>query len=327
MKIGILGLGLMAEMMAATLVKMDDVDCYAVASRSLKKANSFKEKYNFKKAYGSYDELINDCEVDLVYIATPHSNHYEEMKQCLNAGKPVLCEKAFCTSAEQAKEIFELAKKKNLLVAEALWTRYLPSRRILQEVINSGIIGKPSVLNASLCYKISHIHRIVDPNLAGGALLDVGVYPLNFAIMAFGDDIESITAKATFTDTGVDKSNAVILTYKDGKVASLFSSMEGPSNRLGHIVCTEGYLQATNINNIEKIEVFDINHKLIKAYEIPAQISGYEYEIRACIQAIKEGKIECEEMPHADSLFMMEIYDEVRRQIDLKYPWEMVRKL
>ncbi|MFI3284249.1 MAG: Gfo/Idh/MocA family oxidoreductase, partial [Erysipelotrichaceae bacterium] len=292
MKVGIIGLGIMANTMAETLVKMKEVECHAVASRNIEKANAFKEKHGFTKAYGSYQELFDDEEIELVYIATPHSNHYEEMMACLHANKAVLCEKAFTVNAKQAKEVCALAKEKNILVAEAIWTRYMPSRKLLDKVIASGIIGTPSVLNANLCYKISHIDRITDPQLAGGALLDVGVYPLNFASMVFGNDIKALHAHASFTDTNVDSTNTITLIYNDNRVASLFSSMQGGSNRMGHIVGDKGYINVTNINNIEKIEVFDLDHHLVESYDVSNEISGYEHQVLSCIKAMEQGKYE-----------------------------------
>ena len=155
MKIGILGAGGIAVQMAKTVAGMKDVENYAVAARSLERAQAFAEKYGFSKAYGSYEEMLADPLVDLVYIATPHSHHYLHAKMCLEAGKNVLCEKAFTVNADQARKLFTLAKEKNLLITEAIWTRYMPSRKMIDDIISSGVIGEVTAVTANLNYAIS----------------------------------------------------------------------------------------------------------------------------------------------------------------------------
>ena len=169
MKIGILGCGVMAETFADTLRQMGEVECCAAASRTLKRAEEFAGKYGFKKAYGSYEELCADPEVELIYIATPHSSHFDNMKLCIRHKKPVLCEKSFTVNAREAEQIREYAEQEQVFVAEAIWTRYMPSRNMIQEIIDSGIIGDISVLTANLSYPISHKERIMRPELAGGS--------------------------------------------------------------------------------------------------------------------------------------------------------------
>ena len=145
----------MAETFARTLIQMEEAECYAVASRSLSRAEAFAREYGFTKAYGSYEALCEDPEVELVYIATPHSCHYENMELCIRHKKPVLCEKAFTMNAGEARKIMELAEQEQVFAAEAIWTRYMPSRQMIREVVDSGIIGKVSVLTANLSYPIS----------------------------------------------------------------------------------------------------------------------------------------------------------------------------
>lgn len=237
--IAILGAGRIAGTMADTLNGMKEKDerfcCYAVAARELERAEAFAKANGFEKAYGSYEEMLSDEKVDLVYIATPHSHHYEHMKLCLEHGKHVLCEKAFTVNAGQAEQILALAKEKRLLVTEAIWTRYMPMRDMINEVLASGVIGKPFMLTANLCYKINQKERLIRPELAGGALLDVGIYPLNFAGMAFGDDIEKVESSVQMTDTGVDAQENMTLHYRDGRMAALTASMNGLGDRRGMI--------------------------------------------------------------------------------------------
>ena len=191
MNIAILGIGHIAEKMAAAISGLDDnYKPYAAASRSIENATRFAKKWRFEKSYGSYKDLLDDENIDLVYIATPHSFHYEQALMCLNAGKNILVEKAFTANYFQAKEILDISKTKKLLAAEAIWTRYMPSRYILNELIESRIIGDAISVTASLCYPIENIKRLRDPSLAGGTLLDLGIYPLNFSSMIFGNKIK-----------------------------------------------------------------------------------------------------------------------------------------
>ena len=320
--IGIIGSGNIAGVMADTIKRMKNVRLYAVASRSKVKADVFAEKYGCKKAYGSYEELASDSKVDLVYIATPHSEHYENAKLCLLNGKPVLCEKAFTANAAQAKELIRISQERRVLLAEAIWTRYMPMLATIREVLGSGIIGEPKTLTANLGYLIERVARLQEPALAGGALLDVGVYTMNFASMIFGDDIETIESSCTYTKTGVDEQNSITIYYKDGRMAVLNSSMISLSDRKGIIYGTKGFAIIENINNYESITVFDPRYKEIASYKRPRQISGYEYEVEACIKALENGEIECGEMPHSEIIRMMEIMDGLRAKWGIVYPFE-----
>ncbi len=321
-KMGILGAGNIASLMAATMRELDSVECYAVGARDYDRAEAFAKKYGFVKAFGSYDELVKDPEVELIYIATPHSFHYEHIKLCLENGKHVLCEKAFTINEKQAAEVFAMARQKGLLLTEAIWTRYMPMRKRLDDVLESKVIGKPYMLTANLGYVVSDKERIVNPQLGGGALLDLGVYTLNFASMVFGDDVEKITGTAVKNDAGMDMQNSMTLTYKDGKMAVLNSTAMGLSDRKGTIYGDKGFIEVLNINNCEEIRVYDLKRNLVAAYDRPEQISGYEYEVEACVYAIRRGETECRQMPHEESLCMMRWMDELRRQWGVTFPME-----
>ena len=294
-----------------------------MASRQQVHADVFAGKYGCKKAYGSYADLVADKKVDLIYVATPHSEHYENVKMCLEAGKPVLCEKAFTLNAAQAEELVRIAAEHKVFLAEAMWTRYMPMLTTIREVIGSGIIGEPKTLTANLGYVIGSKERLTNLALGGGALLDVGVYTINFALMIFGHNISKIASCCTFTETGVDEQNAICLQYYDGKVANLNSSMVSLSDRQGIIYGTKGFAVVENINNFESIAVYDRQYKKVASYKCPKQISGYEYEVAACIDAIKCGLIECAQMPHSETLRVMRIMDEIRSQWGMKYPCEV----
>ena len=322
LKMAILGAGGIASTMAGTISRMEQVECYAVGSRSMEKAQAFAQKFGFQKAYGSYEELVKDEEVELVYIATPHSEHYENARLCIRHKKPVLCEKAFTANAKQAKELLDYAKKEKVFITEAMWVRYLPMLQTIRAELADDVIGTPTMLTANLGYLISEVPRLQRPDLAGGALLDVGVYPINFARMIFGDRIVKISSACTYTDSGVDEQDSITLIYEDGRVAQLAASMLGLSDRRGTIYGTKGFMVIENINNFESLTVYDTGYRPVKKIERPEQISGYEYEVEACICALSEGKLECEEMPHSETLRVMELMDALREEWGVKFPFE-----
>lgn len=322
MKMGILGPGGIARKMADTVAGMKDVRIAAVGSRSAERARKFADEYGIEKAYGSYEELVSDEELDLIYVATPHSEHYEHVRLCLEHGKNVLCEKAFTLNAAQAKEVFSLAEEKGLLLTEAIWTRYMPSRKLIREVIESGAIGVPTSLTANLGYVLTGIDRLTDPALGGGALLDLGVYTINFAMMVFGDDYDAVQSTAHFNQKGADMSNSITLTWKDGRIAVLHSSAMAHTDRRGIVYGDKGYLEVANINNCEEIRVYDLDYRLVRTIPVPKQITGYEYEVEACMQALQEGATECPQMPHRTSIRVLELMDEIRHQWNYRFPCE-----
>ena len=322
MNIAFLGAGRIAHVLAKTMVQMEDVTLYAVAARDLDRAESFAAEYGFARAYGSYEEMLSDPAVELVYIATPHSHHFEHMKLCIDHGKAVLCEKSFTLNASQARQIAALAREKGVYVAEAIWTRYMPSRRIINEVLSSGVIGNISTLTCNLSYPVTYKPRIVRPELAGGALLDVGIYGLNFALMHFGDDILRTDSSVRFTDTGVDAMETITLHYRDGKMAVITAGVLARGDRKGIFYGDKGYIIVENINNPQSISVYNLTDELVEKITVPAQISGYEYEIREAIARIREGHIESASMPLDTTIAVMERMGNLRKDWGLVYPME-----
>ena len=326
MKTAILGAGNIAKSMAAALRGLqkrgENVEPYAVGARELSRAEAFAREQGFEKAYGSYEELVSDPEVDLVYVATPHSMHCEHTRLALEHGKNVLCEKAFTMNAGQAEEVIALAEKKGLLLAEAIWPRYMPSRQMILDLIDSGVIGTVTSLSANLGYPLTHVERMVRPELCGGALLDLGVYPLNFASMAFPGEIRDVASACVKWETGVDAQNSFTLTFEDGRMAVLYSSMLVQSDRLGVINGDKGYMEVQNINNPEEIRIFDLQRNCIRTIPVPEQINGYEYEVLACREALEKGWTECPQMPHAETLRMMKVMDGLRKSWGVIYPME-----
>lgn len=325
MKLAVLGPGRIADKVAQTFAHLPEIECYAVASRNLERAQAFAEKFGFQKAYGSYEEMLSDPQVELVYITTPHSHHYEQMLLCLNHGKHVLCEKAFTINASQARQVFQLAKEKGLYAAEAIWTRYMPSRKIIQDVLDSGVIGDIRVVTANLSYNVAYKSRLVDPALAGGALLDVGIYGLNFALMHLGTDLEQVASTVQMTSTGVDGMESITLFFKGGRMAVLNHSMYVRSDRKGIFHGDKGYIVVENINNPQSVSVYDSDDQLLAFYEVPPQVNGYEYEFQEAVRCIQAGKTESGSMPAAESIRMMDLMDTLRAQWGLKYPQEIIR--
>lgn len=322
MKFAILAAGNIAGCMAEAVSGIDGVRKYAVASRDLGRAQAFAGRWGFERAYGSYEEMLCDPQVELVYVASPHSHHYEHARMCLLHGKHVLVEKAFTVNAGQAQELMELAQERGLLLTEAIWTRYMPSRKMIDEVVESGMIGKVTSLTANLGYVLPHIERMQKPELAGGALLDLGVYPINFALMVFHEEVEHVTSAAVMSPAGVDWINSITLTFRDGRMAVLHSNMLAQTDRQGVIFGDKGYIEVQNINNCEEIRVFDLERNMTARYSVPEQINGYEYEVISCQRALENGAVECEEMPHSETLRVMKLMDEIRRQWGMRYPCE-----
>ena len=322
MNIAFLGAGRIAHVLAKTMVQMNDVTLCAVAARDLSRAEAFATEYGFAKAYGSYEEMLLDPAVELVYIATPHSHHAQHMKLCIAHGKNVLCEKSFTLNAAQAREVAALAKEKGVFVAEAIWTRYMPSRQLINDLLASGILGKVSTLTCNLSYPVTYKERIVRPELAGGALLDVGIYGLNFSLMHFGDDILRTDSSVAFTDTGVDAQETITLHYRDGRMAVITAGVLARGDRKGIFYGDKGYAIVENINNPQSISVFDLTDTLVKKIEVPAQISGYEYEIREAMARIREGHTEAASMPLSETIAVMERMDALRKSWGLIYPME-----
>ena len=322
LRVGIIGAGWIAEKAAITLNGLTDCEAYAIASRSMEKADAFAETWKMRKAYGSYAELIADPSVDLVYVATPHSHHYDVTRDALLAGKPCLVEKAFMANYRQAKEIVDLSREREVFLAEAIWTRYQPVVGMVRDLISSGRIGTPRLVTATLGYSMGDKPRIMRADLCGGALLDLGVYALNFVRMFFDADIASITSQCVKSQTGMDLTNAMTLVLSDGVLCNLQSSAACVGDNIGVIAGTDGNLIIDNINNPQKITVNTHDRVFVEDIPVPQQITGYEYQFIACRQALIDGLLEPREMPLEETLYIMELMDSFRRQWDVRYPMD-----
>ena len=322
LRVGIIGTGWIAEKAAITLNGLKECEAYAVGSRTREKAEAFAQQWSIAKAYGSYDELIADPDVDLVYIGTPHSHHFDVTKAALLAGKPCLVEKAFMANARQTKEIIDLAHERRVFLAEAIWTRYQPAVGIIRDLLDSGRIGTPRLVTATLGYSMGEKPRIMRPDLCGGALLDLGVYALNFARMFFPADIVNMESLCVKSLTGMDLTNAISLVLSDGMLCNLQSSAACVGDNIGVIAGTEGNLIIDNINNPQKITVNGPDRTYVETILVPQQITGYEYQFLSCRQALIDGILEPREMPHEETLYIMQLMDSLRRKWGVCYPMD-----
>ena len=300
-KVGIVGAGWIAEKAAITLNGLEGFRPYAIGSRSLEKAQAFAAQWDIERAYGSYSKVIDDPEVDLLYVATPHSHHFDVTKEALEKGKPCLVEKAFMANKAQAQVIVDLARRRKVFLAEAIWTRYQPAG-----------------------YSMGQKERIFRPDLCGGALLDLGVYCLNFVRMFCDAPIVSINSQCVKTDTGMDLSNAISLVLADGILANVQSSAACVGDNIGVIAGTEGNLIIDNVNNPQRITVNGPDRVYVETILVPKQITGYEYQFVACRDALAAGLTEPPQMPLDETLYIMELMDGLRQEWDVRYPMDEI---
>ncbi len=309
MKIGILGCGSIAEKIAQTINMMDkNYELYAVASRDIMKALVFKKKYNSEKAYGSYLDLVKDNEVDLVYIATINSLHYEHMRLCLEHNKNVICEKPFTLNYSEALEIINLAKTKNLYISEALWTSYMPFNNKLLEILkNEKIKSFYGVFNCNVIDK----ERVKNSTLGGGALLDLGVYPISFALRCFGFSFKNIYINNMYySDSFIDVHTDISLVYDDFEARCVCNCVKD-FNTYVKIETENLDIFIDSTNNPTTIKITNIDNMLSKTIDVKAKYTGYEYEFIDAYNAIHDGLKESRQWSTYKTLELMHILDQI----------------
>ncbi len=321
MKVSIIGTGHIAHSMARAVKLTEDAELYAAASRTMEAAEKFAKEFDIPKAYGSYDELIEDPEVELAYVATIHPLHYELSKKLLERGKSVLCEKPICLNRAQAEDLFKTAREHNAFICEAVWTRFFPWAREIKEIISSGVIGSPVMLQSNFGSKKTGSVWIHDPKLGGGALLDLGIYNVTAASMLLGDDFEIEYSAGALSDEGVDNHSLTVIRYKNGVTGTLMCCTDMCTDSKITLMCENGIIEIAGPSNWKSAKVYNEKKELIRKIA-PKFESGYVYELEACIKAINDGKIECAEMPHNESLFVLGVMDEMRVRWGMKYPGE-----
>ncbi len=322
LRVGIVGAGRIAAVAAKTLNAMQECEAYAIGSRSKEKAEAFAAEWHMKKAYGSYSELIADADVDLLYIATPHSHHYDVTREALLAGKPCLVEKTFMANYREARAIVDLARERKVFLAEAIWTRYQPAVQIVKQLIDDGRIGDLQLITATLCYPISQKPRILNPDLCGGALLDLGIYCLHFARMFCPSEVVGIEGRCVKSETGVDQTNTILLTMQNGVVANMQSSVMCVGDNRGVLSGSKATIVIDDINNPQRITLNTREQQAVEDIRVPQQITGYEYEFLACRQALLDGLLEPREIPLEETLYLMEMMDQLRKQWNVRYPMD-----
>ena len=318
---GILSTGVIASNFAATAKKMGDVEILAVASRTKESADAFADDYGIARRYDSYEALAADPDVDIVYVATPHSRHFEDMKLLLEHGKHILCEKSFTSDAAQAQEIFDLAKEKGLFVMEAFWTKCIPVYRDVQRVLASGAIGEIRTVTAQYGYTTARMARKFDAQLAGGTLLDIGVYAIGFACMMLGYTYDAIHSSLVMNDQGTDATDAIIL-KKGAAVAQLTTTIGAAMPVFGAVYGTKGRIEILEFKNPPYVTVC-IDGQEPQVIERPFEVNGYEYEIREAQDCLRAGRLLSDVIPPEHTLGVMRIMDAVRVQNDLRFPFEV----
>lgn len=320
---GILGTGGIAHLQTADLLG-NGFTVTAVGSRTQESADAFAAEFGLPAAHGSYEALVADPDVDAIYVSTPHAFHAAAATLALNAGKHVLVEKSFTINAAQARAVVELAAEKRLVVLEAMWTRFLPHMARIREIIASGTIGEVRTLLADHNQNLPKdpAHRLNDPALGGGALLDLGIYPVSFAHDLFGVPA-TIQANAAKTATGVDRQTAIVLGYADGQQAVLHTALDtlGPNRAV--VLGTEGRIEIDPVwYTPTPFTVFDDSGRVVEQFDQPVSDRGMQYQAWELERLVAAGLLEGHILPASESVQIMETLDEVRRQIGLAYPGE-----
>ena len=321
---GIIGTGFIAGKFAEALRFLPEAELVAVGSRAPDTAKKFGRAFGIPRQPNSYDELASDPDVDVVYIATPHPFHMENTILCLKAGKAVLCEKPFAVNTSQAQQMVEVARTEKLFLMEAMWTRFLPIIAKVRESLGRGLIGPVRFLQADFGFKGSKNPkgRLLNPELAGGALLDVGVYTIALASMVFGMPPMKITSTANIAQTGVDEQSAMLLSYRDGQSAVLSCSIRTQTSQQAVIAGTKGMIRIHSPFWSATTATISIEGKKDKTVKIPHECNGFEYEAREVMQCLQAGKLQSDIMPLDESLSIVKTMDEIRAQWGLKYPME-----
>ena len=322
LRVGIIATGWIAEKAAYTIQRLEGVTCEAVASRTLSKAEAFARKWGIPHAYGSYSELLDAEDIDLVYVGTPHSHHFDVTMEAIQKGQPCLVEKAFMANYEQSIAIVKAAREKKVFLAEAIWTRYQPVVKTIREIIKSGRLGELRLLTGSIGYSMGDKPRIMRADLCGGALLDLGVYGINFVRMFCDAKIEQMESQCMKSDTGMDLTNTISWRMEGGIMANIQSSACCVNDNQGTICGTEGYLIVDNINNPQSVKIYKRDRIFVEEIKVPQQITGYEYQFLACKDAINNGLTETPYMPLDETLYIMKLMDDLRFKWGVHYPMD-----
>lgn len=313
---GILATGVIARKFATTINNMNnETQIVACGSRNIEHAKAFAEEFSIPKYYDSYEALVQDEEVDAIYIATPNSMHFENMKMCIEAGKHVLCEKPLTTNAEDAKKAFALANEKGVFLMEAFWISMLPMHLKIAQMIADGVIGEVRHIRADYGFTVQGARRDrkFDASLGGGALLDIGIYNIGFVSMTLGYKPVNIQSKVHLSEFGTDDFETMIFEYENGTTASMTVTIGMKMEKEGVIYGTKGSIRLPDFQMAKKMYV-DIYNGTTEEIDMPFEINGFEYQIREVMKCIENGKISSSIQTPENSIAVMQIMDSLRKQ-------------
>jgi predicted dehydrogenase len=318
---GILAPGKMSAKFTEGLKLLENVELYAVGSRDLERAKQFAEEFGFKKYYGSYEELAMDSEVDVIYIASPHSHHLEHTLLCLKNKKAVLCEKAFALNSREVEEMINEASEQKIFLMEALWPPFQPIYRKTKEILLGGEPGKIIHLNGRFSFQAPYnpTDRKFNLELGGGSLLDIGIYPVIDALYFIGVPTEVI-AKASYSETGSEDSISIVLGYDDGRMATLYSSFRTAGGIGCDILCENGNLLFSRERDMSQRLNVALNGKENKEYSLLPDGMGYQFEAMEVMKCLDDGKLQSDVVPHSFSLNLINTLDRIRKAAGIVFP-------
>ena len=322
-KWGILAPGNIANKFAQGLASIPNAVLYAVGSRDLARAQNFADKHGFQKAYGSYEELAADPDVDIIYVAPPHPQHAEAAALCLNNKKAVICEKPFAANAAQASKMIECARRNNVFLMEAMWTRFLPSICKVRELIAAGAIGGVRHVSADFCFRagVDPNGRLFAPAAAGGSLLDVGVYNVSFCSMIYGKQPDVIHSYMNIGSTGVDETASVLFGYDGGQSALTLSAIRLNTPQDASIYGEEGYIKIPGYWCGDTVILS--NKDGAQEFKMPFGDGGFQFEALEAMACLDKGLLESPVIPLDESLAVIETLDKIRSDNNLRYPFEI----
>ena len=320
-KWGILAPGKMSAKFTKGLKLLDNVELYAVGSRDKSRAEQFAKEYGYKKFYGSYEELVNDSEVDVIYIASPHSHHLEHTMLCLKHKKAVICEKAFAMNSREVTTMIDEAEKQKVFLMEALWPPFQPIYRKTKEILLDGEPGKILHMDARFSFQapFDSSDRKFNLDLGGGSLLDIGIYPVIDTIYFMGIPSD-IVAKASFSETGSEDSISIIFSYSDGRMATLYSSFRTAGGIGCDLLCENGNLFFSRARDMSQQLSVAMNGKKVKEYSLLPNGMGYQYEAVEVMKCLDEGKMESSIVPHSFSIDLINVLDRIRKAAGIVFP-------
>ena len=320
---GILATGNIAKKFATGLSTLPNAVIQSVGSRSQASAEAFGDTFSIPNRHGSYEALASDPEVDIIYVATPHPGHHQAVLLCLAHGKHVLCEKPIAINSNQTKEMIEKARSQHLFLMEAMWMRFLPVMVQVRTWLKEGLIGTVYQLSADFGFKAEWdpLNRKFNPELAGGALLDLGIYPISLAYMIFQDEPIHVSSTAMIGKTGVDNQSCYLLGYKNGAIAQLSTSFMAQTTMTAHIMGDKGMISIPIFWKAKEATV-TLNGEEPRRYEFPYESTGLQCQATYVMECLEKGQTESEIMPWAETLRIMQLMDDMRAEWGVKYPGE-----